>query len=261
MFPVTEVIMRARCALALWIALAPALPPSHASGQAPGPPPAPDADHPDKSLGSYSLVVTTLEPSPGDHLLNPPITLQLEAGSELAPKTSTGTKTIPAQYAIESFGNPRFDCLPAAAAGPAAQAPASPSPASSPNDACEAIDRADLAIRDPNTVAYHLVNHGAAAQLELNLQVRDLVPVSRNTLDAQWHALEVIFVPVPKTTPSQHVLSAVFVGDWNGNAVVFEPGKPLPESAKKALEDLNIHQDLGDKTLYSYKVKDPKQAK
>ena len=220
--------MRAHPAFVLCLAFASA--PTRA--QAPGPPPPPDTDTAAKSLGSYSLVVTTLEPSAGTHLLNPPLTLQLDAGTVPAPKTSSGTKTVPAQYAIESFANPRYDCIPAAAPSPPAA------------DGCDAIDRAELAIRGPNTVAYRLVNHGAAAQLELNLEVRDLAPVSRNVLDGQWHALEVIFVPVPKATPSQPVLSAVFVGDWDGNAVVFEPGKPLPEGARKALEDLNIHQDL-----------------
>ena len=34
-----------------------------------------------------------------------------------------------------------------------------------------------------------------------------------------------------------------------------KPGKALPESAKKGLEDLGVHQDLGDAVLYSYRVK------
>jgi hypothetical protein len=207
--------------------------------------PPPEADKADKPLGTYSLVVTTSEPSPATHLLNPPFTIELEAATPAAPKEIAGTKTVPPQYAIEAFGNPRYDCIESAAQ----------------SRGCQALDRADLSIRDPNTVAWHLANHGAAVQLQLNLQVHDLQPVSRTAIENQWHAQQVIFVPVPRPTTSFHFLSAVLVGDWNGNAVVFEPGKPLPDVAKKALDDLGIHQDLGDKILYSYKVKDPKASK
>lgn len=218
--------------------------PALACPQSPGPPPA-ETPKPDDSLGTYSLIVTTLELSPTVHWLNPPVTLDLDAATPLVPKEVSGTKPVPAQYAVESLGNPRYDCMAKV----------------EQDHGCEAIDRSDLAIRDPNTVGYHFVNHGAAVQLQLNLQVRDLVPVSRTTLDASWRPGDVIFLPVPKATPSLHVVSASIFGNWNGNAIVFEPGKPLPETAKKALEDLQVHQDLGDRVVYAYKVKDPKPAK
>ena len=214
-------------------------------GQAPGPPPDADkSEKADKLLGSYSLIVTSSEPSPSTHMLNPPLTIDLEAGTPAVPKDASGTKTVPAQYTIESFGSPRYDCIESAAQ----------------NHGCDAIDRSDLSIRDAITIAYHFGGHGAAVQLQVNLQVHDLLPVSRVALEGQWHAQDVVFVPVPKATPSFRFVSAVLVGNWNGNAVVFEPGKPLPDSAKKALDDLDIHQDLGDKTLYGYKVKDPKST-
>jgi hypothetical protein len=217
--------------------------PAFAYGQFPDPPSG--AGHPDTSVGSYSLLITTLEPSIAAHWLSPPLTLDLDGASPLAPREISGTKTVPSQYVIEGFGNPRYDCIAKI----------------SQERGCDALDRSDLTLRDENTVAYHLLGHGEAVQLELNLQVHDLSPVSRTTLEASWHPGDIIFLPVPKPTPSLHFLSAVLVGTWNGNAIVFEPGKPLPDGAKKGLEDLDVHQDLGDKILYSYKVKDPKVAK
>lgn len=214
--------------------------------QTPTPPatsPAPaDAE---RSLGSYSLVVTTLEPSPATHLLNPPLMIQLDAATQLAPRERSGTETVSSQYAIEGFGNPRYECV----------------AVNAHDHGCDALDRSSFLVRDANTLEYHLTNHGASVQLEVNLQVHDLLPVSQAVMQASWHPHEVIFVSVPKPSPSFHFVSAVLVGDWNGNAIVFEPGKPLPESAKKGLEDLGIHQDLGDKMLYSYRVKEPKNPK
>jgi hypothetical protein len=234
--------MRSRCLLLIpWLFFA-----GFACGQNPGPPP--DADtvtKADTTVGSYSVVVTALEPSPATHLLNPPLTIDVPPATEMAPKDFSGTKAVPPQYAVDGFGNPRFDCIPAAAG----------------EQACDAVDRSDLTFRDANTVAYHIANHGGAVQLSLNLLVHDISPVSRVIAEASWRAKEVIFVSIPKPAPAFHFVSAVLVGDWNGNAIVFEPGKPLPDSAKKALDDLGIHQDLGDKILYSYKVKEPKPSK
>jgi hypothetical protein len=242
------------------------LSPILASAQAPGPPPptpAPDATP--KSLGSYSLVVTSQEPSPATHLLTPPLLIDVAAATVLAPGDASGTKSLPPQYLAEDFANPRYDCIPGppavSAPRPAGSAASAPSSVVERVHGCDAIDRAELTLRDPSTVGFHIANHGPAAQLEINLRVHDLQPVSRSELQGTWHAAEVIFIAVPKPTPSDKVVSATLIGDWDGNAVVFEPGKPLPDGAKKALEDLNIHQDLGDKTLYSYKVKDPKPAK
>jgi hypothetical protein len=33
-------------------------------------------------------------------------------------------------------------------------------------------------------------------------------------------------------------------------------GKELPESVKKGLEDLGVKQDLGDRVLYGFRVKE-----
>jgi hypothetical protein len=51
----------------------------------------------------------------------------------------------------------------------------------------------------------------------------------------------------------------VLVGEWNGEPIVFEVGKPLPDSAKKGLEDLGVKQDLGEGILYSFRVKEPEK--
>ena len=39
------------------------------------------------------------------------------------------------------------------------------------------------------------------------------------------------------------------------NRLCLRPVRRLPDSAKKGLEDLGVHQDLGDAVLYSYRVK------
>jgi hypothetical protein len=65
----------------------------------------------------------------------------------------------------------------------------------------------------------------------------------------------VIFVSLPKATSVYRFVSETLVGVWNSEPIVFEAGKALPESAKKRLDDLGVHQDLGDALLYSYRVK------
>lgn len=200
-----------------------------------------DAKPEPAKVGSYSLVVTTLEPLPTAHWLNPPPTIDVTAGSKLTPAETAGNLTVPAQYLIESFGTPRREC-----------AETTPQ-----QHACDALDSTDLTIRDPHTVGYRVVTHGGAVQLRLNLQVHDLLPVSHAGANADWHAGEVIFVSVPKPTPVYRFVSETLAGQWNGSAIVFEPGKPLPPAAKKGLDDLGVHQDLGDAVLYSYRVKDP----
>lgn len=230
--------------LFLFLALVPAL----AHAQPPGPPPvnAQVDSAAEKILGTYSLVVTTLEPAAAPHWLTPPLTIDIPAATKQMPGELSGTKTVPPQFVLEGFGSPRYDCRAKTQTEPVQAEPG-----------CQALDRIDLEPRDASTIAYRVVNHGAAVTLELNLQVHDLLPVSKTVLEAPWHAGDLVFLPVPKPTSALHVVSAALVGNWNGNAVVFEPGKPLPESAKKALEDLGIKQDLGDKMLYSYKVKEP----
>ncbi|MGH9606311.1 MAG: hypothetical protein ACRD3N_11510 [Terracidiphilus sp.] len=190
-------------------------------------------------VGSYSLVVTTLEPSAATHWLNPPATIHVTGGTVRAPAETAGNLTVPAQYAIEDFGAPRWECV-ASALQP---------------HGCDALDRTDLTIRDPHTLGYRIVSHGAAVELRINLQVDDLLPVSHREPGADWHAGDVIFVSVPKATPAYRFVSETLVGLWNGEPIVFEAGKPLPASAKKGLEDLKVHQDLGDAVLYSYRVK------
>jgi hypothetical protein len=202
--------------------------------------------------GTYSLVVTTLEPSPSVHWLNPPPTVDVKAGSKLSPADTTGNLTVPAQNLIEAFGVPQRECAETAPLQVPQQAPqqAPPQP-----HGCDALDRVDFAIRDPNTVEYRVVSHGAAVQLRVNLQVHDLLPASHNGAGTDWHTGDVIFVSVPKATPEFRFVSETLVGVWNGEPVVFEAGKPLPATAKKCLDDLGVHQDLGDSVLYSYKVK------
>lgn len=65
---------------------------------------APDAKTGDDSLGSYSLVTTVFEPSAATHLLNPRPTIDVDGGTERAPGEFSGDKTVPAQFAIEGFG-------------------------------------------------------------------------------------------------------------------------------------------------------------
>ena len=204
---------------------------------------APDGKKGEESLGSYSLVTTVFEPSATTHLLNPRPTIAVDGGTERAPGEFSGDKTVPAQVAIEGFGNPWYEC---AAATTAAKL-----------RGCDALDRATLTVRDANTIGYHIVSHGAAVELSVNVEVRDILPVSTGTAETPWHARDVIFVPVPKATPAYRFSSEVLVGTWNGEAIVFEVGKDLPAGAKKALEDLGVKQDLGDRVLYSFRVKAP----
>ena len=67
---------------------------------------APDGKKGEESLGSYSLVTTVFEPSATTHLLNPRPTIAVDGGTERAPGEFSGDKTVPAQVAIEGFGNP-----------------------------------------------------------------------------------------------------------------------------------------------------------
>jgi len=198
-----------------------------------------DAKPEPAKVGTYSLVVTTIEPTATTHWLNPPPTINVTAGTRLAPAETKQNLTVPQQYTIEAFGIPREEC----------------SEAAPQQHGCDALDRTDLAIRDPNTVEYRIATHGPAVALRVNLQVHDLLPVSHGSASTDWHTGDVIFVSVPKPTPVYRFVSETLVGVWNGQPIVFEPGKPLPESAKKGLEDLGIHQDLGDAVLYSFRVK------
>ena len=191
------------------------------------------------TVGSYSLVVTTIEPAPTAHWLNPPPAISVKAGTKLAPTETSGNLTVPRQYAIDSFAVPRQECEETAPR----------------QRGCDALDRTDLAIRDLNTVEYRIVSHGPAVELRVNLQVRDLLPVSHGGASTDWHTGDVIFVSVPKATPVYRFMSETLVGKWNGEPIVFEAGKPLPANAKKGLVDLGVHQDLGDAVLYSYRVK------
>lgn len=198
-----------------------------------------DAKPEPAKAGSYALVVTTIEPTTATHWLNPPPAITVKAGTKLAPAETSGTLTVPQQYTIEDFAAPRVECREAAPQ----------------QHGCDALDRTDLTIRDPNTVEYRIVSHSAAAALAVNLEVHDLLPISHSGASTDWHAGDVIFVSVPKATPVYRFVDETLVGQWNGQPIVFEPGKPLPASAKKALEDLAVHQDLGDAVLYSYRVK------
>jgi hypothetical protein len=198
-----------------------------------------DAKPKPAKVGSYSLVVTTLEPTATTHWLNPPPTINAKGGTKFAPAETAGNLTVPRQYTIEAFGVPQQECEEAAG---------------QPHG-CDALDRTDLTIRDLNTVEYRIVSHGGAVQIRVNLQVHDLLPVSRGGASTDWHTGDVVFVSVPKVTPVYRFVSETLVGEWNGEPIVFEAGKPLPESAKKGLEELAVHQDLGDAVLYSYRVK------
>ncbi|MFZ0393057.1 MAG: hypothetical protein WCF17_15740 [Terracidiphilus sp.] len=198
-----------------------------------------DAKPTPAKVGSYSLVITTVEPTATTHWLNPPPTIDVKGGTKLAPAESTGNLTVPQQYTIEAFGIPQQECEEAA----------------QQQHGCDALDRTDLTIRDPHTVEYRIASHGGAVQLRVNLQVHDLLPVSHGGASTDWHAGDVIFVSVPKATPVCRFVSETLVGEWNGEPIVFEAGKALPASAKKSLEDLGVHQDLGDAVLYSYRVK------
>lgn len=190
-------------------------------------------------VGSYSLVVTSLEPSTATHWLNPAPTIAVKGGTKLEPAETSGSLPVPQQFTVEAFGTPRHECEESAPK----------------QHGCDALDRTELTIRDQSNVEYRIVSHGGAVQLRVNLQVHDLLPVSHGGANTDWHAGDVIFVSVPKGTPAFRFVSETLVGNWNGEAIVFEPGKALPAGAKKGLEDLGIHQDMGDSVLYSYRVK------
>lgn len=198
-----------------------------------------DAKSEPAKVGNYSLVVTTLEPTTQTHWLNPPPTINVKPGTKLAPAGTSGNLTVPQQYAIEAFGTPQQECEESAPQ----------------HRDCAARDRTELTIRDPNTVAYRILTRGGAVQLRVNLQVHDLLPVSHTGASTDWHTGDVIFVSVAKATPAYRFVSETLVGLWNGEPVVFEAGKALPASAQKGLQDLVVHQDLGDAVLYSYRVK------
>ncbi len=194
----------------------------------------------DSSVGTYSLVTTIFEPSEKTHLLNPAPAIKVDGGTERAPGEFTGETTVPAQFSIEKFGSPWYDCVATVVK----------------TRGCDALDRTELTIRDANTIGYHIVSHGGAVTLNLNVEVHDLLPVSNDGGETPWHARDVIFVAVPKATPVYRFSSEVLVGTWNGEPVVFEVGKDLPDAAKKALEDPGVKQDLGDRVLYSFRVKE-----
>lgn len=207
--------------------------------------PVPDqeAKKPPAVVGQYSLVTTVVEPSPATHWLTPAPTIAVPAGTESVPGDAAGNLTVPPQFAIEDFGVPRYECAETAAK----------------LRGCAALDRTDVVIRDANTVGYHIVTHGPAVQLTVNLLVHDRLPVSHEGPSTEWHAGEVIFVSLPKATASYPFTSETLMGTWKDDAIVFEVGKPLPAGAKKALDDLGVKQDLGDRVLYAFRVKEPEK--
>jgi hypothetical protein len=213
-------------------------------GQA-APDPGQDAKKEPAVMGQYWLVATVVESSPTTHWLNPAPTVAVQGGTRYAAAETAGNLAIPAQYAIEEFGVPRYDCAEAAAK----------------QRGCGALDRIDVMIRDGNTVGYHIVTHGAAVQLTVNLKVHDRLPVSHEGPAVDWRAGEVIFVPVPKATAATSFVSQTLVGTWQGEAIAFEVGKALPAGAKKGLDDLGMKQDLGDQLLYAFRVKEPEEKK
>jgi hypothetical protein len=200
----------------------------------------PDVAKPDDPIGNYFLVTTVLRSSPTTHLLNPPITLAVDGGTERVPGEFSGTKPVSPEMGIEAFGMPRYECT---ATNPKLRG-------------CDALDRTYFTIRDPNTIGYHIVSHGGAVTLSINVEVHDILPVSQATPNVPWHAREMIFVAVPKATPALRFVSEVLIGEWNGEPIVFEVGKTLPDTAKQGLEDLGVKQDLGDRVLYSFRVKE-----
>ena len=207
--------------------------------------PEPDAKKAPAVVGSYSLTTTVLESSPQTHWLSPAPVIAVNAGSPYEASETAGSLTVPAQFAIEEFGIPRYECAEKAAK----------------QHGCGMLDRTDVLIRDANTVGYAIVARGPAVQLTVNLQVHDRLPVSHEGPTTEWHADDVIFVPLPKATAASSFVSETLVGTWQGEAVVFEVGKPLPAGAKKGLDDLGIKQDLGDQVLYAFRVKEPEKKK
>jgi len=254
---ISERSVRGTCFIRALVVVAFAAVPGIAAQQAPPAAGATDPKPEPAKVGSYSLVVTTLEPTAAIHFLNPPPSIAVKPGTKLAPVESMGNLTVPPQYTIEALGRPKLECQESA-----------PQQDSAPQQhGCDALDWTDLTIRDLNTVEYRVRSHGAAVELHVNLEVHDLLPVSGpgssiSSCAGQgpnprigWHTGDVIFVSVPKATPAYRFVSETLVGEWKGQPIVFEPGKPLPESAKKGLDDLGVHQDLGDAVLYSYRVK------
>lgn len=191
-------------------------------------------------VGRYSLVTTVVELSEETHWLNPAPTITVAAGTKYVAAETAGNLTVPAQFAIEEFGLPRYECAETAAK----------------QRGCGVLDRTDVVIRDANTVGYRVVTHGPPVQLTVNLKVRDRLPVSHEDPSTDWHEGEVIFVPAPKTTSALAFVSETLVGTWQGEAIVFEVGKPLPAAARKGLDDLEVRQDLGDRVLYAFRVKE-----
>jgi len=208
----------------------------------PGAGPTPDTNNSEQKepkLGSYHLVVTYWTPGTTTHQLTPQPAIDLKAATLRTPNEVNGNIQIPDQYAFDSVGRPAFDCM----------------PASNLPHGCDSLDATKVVSTDPKSITDRFVNHGPAVRVALNIQVKDLVMRSQQDADQEWKPDQVIFVAVPKATPSFNVVSVTLVGVWGKDAIVFEPGKPLSESAKKGLEDLNVKQDLGDKILYSYRVK------
>lgn len=212
----------------------------------PGPGPTPDSnsDKKDEKVGSYHLVTTFYTPGPTIHALQPQPVIELKAASPRNPGEASGAIPIPDQYSFEGLGQPSFECV----------------PVNLQQNGCDSLDIKRIVTSNPKSISFRFTNHGPAVKISLNLQVRDLVLRSQQENEQDWSADQVIFVSVPKPTPTFNFVSETLVGVWNSNAVVFEPGKALPPAVQKALQDQNIRQDLGDKTLYSYKVKDPKKA-
>lgn len=213
-------------------------------GQA-GTDPAPETKEEPAVVGQYSLVTTVVEASGETHWLSPAPTVSVQGGTRYAAAETAGNLAIPPQYAIAEFGVPRYECSETAAK----------------QQGCSALDRTDVVIRDANTVGYRIETHGPAVQLTVNLKVHDRLPVSQPGPTQDWHAGEIIFVPVPKATAAYAFVSEALVGTWQDEPIVFEPGKPLPASAKKGLEDLGTKQDLGDRVLYAFRVKPPEAKK
>ncbi|MGA8529985.1 MAG: hypothetical protein WB622_09745 [Acidobacteriaceae bacterium] len=211
-------------------------------GQA-APDPVQDAKKAPAVVGRYSLITTAVELSPETHWLNPAPTIAVSGGTQYVPTETAGNLTVPAQYAIEGFAVPRYECVETAAK----------------QHGCGSLDRTDITIRDANTVGYAVATHGRAVQLTVNLKVHDRLPASHEGPAIEWRAGEVIFVPVSKATAAYAFVSETVVGTWQSEAIVFEAGKPLPADAKKGLDDLGVKQDLGDSILYGYRVKEPEK--
>jgi hypothetical protein len=250
---ISERSVRGTCFIRALVVVVFAVVPGIPAQQAPPAAGATDPKLEPAKVGSYSLVVTTLEPTAAIHFLNPPPSITVKPGTKLTPAETTGNLPVPPQYTIEALGRPKLECQESA-----------PQQDSAPQQhGCDSLDRTDLTIRDLNTVEYRVRSHGAAVELHVNLEVHDLLPVSSPVpspgqspaSSVAWHTNDVIFVSVPKATPAYRFVSETLVGEWKGQPIVFEPGKPLPESAKKGLDDLGVHQDLGDAVLYSYRVK------